>query len=183
MLTWRCATPFVSSEVSECRRFGIKLEPSRKPASNPWTRNIDSRGQQLMLAPDKIVFLYGTKTSIPLLFLTKEIGEREYSMKITVATFSAILFVSGFSPLAHAQAQIAVPGVGEVTIGQPPPAPPPPGYGRAPQSEYAEHCDHLRHREHELRERVAYLPYGPERARLEHQLQEVQDERDQCWRR
>jgi len=87
-------------------------------------------------------------------------------MKITVATFSAILFVSGFSPLAHAQAQIAVPGVGEVTIGQPPPAPPPPGYGRAPQSEYAEHCDHLRHREHELRERVAYLPYGPERARL-----------------
>jgi hypothetical protein len=62
-----------------------------------------------MLAPDKIVFLYGTKRSIPLLFLTKEIGEREYSMKITVATFSAILFVSGFSPLAHAQAQIAVP--------------------------------------------------------------------------
>ena len=32
------------SDVSECRRFGIKLEPSRKPASNPWTRNIDSRG-------------------------------------------------------------------------------------------------------------------------------------------
>ena len=131
----------------------------------------------------KNCFLYGTKTSIPLLFLTKEIGQREYSMKLTVATFSAILFVSGFSPLAHAQAQIAVPGVGEVTTGQPPPPPPPPGYGRAPQSEYAEHCDHLRHREHELRERVAYLPYGPERARLEHQLQEVQDERDQCWRR
>jgi hypothetical protein len=98
-------------------------------------------------------------------------------MKITVATFSAILFVSGFSPLAHAQAQIAVPGVGEVTIGPPPP----PGYGRA--SEYAEHCEHLGHREHELRERVAYMPYGPERARLEHQLQEVHQERDQCWRR
>src|SRR6516165_8121203 len=74
-----------------------------------------------MLAPDKIVFLYGTKTSIPLLCATKEIGESEYSMKITVATFSAILFVSGFSPLAHAQAQIAVPGIGEVTIGRPPP--------------------------------------------------------------
>jgi len=44
VLTWRCATPFVSSDVSECRRFGIKLEPSRKPASNPWIRNIDSRG-------------------------------------------------------------------------------------------------------------------------------------------
>lgn len=104
-------------------------------------------------------------------------------MKIMVATFSAILFVSGFSPLAHAQARIAVPGIGEVTIGQPPPPPPPPGYGQTPPSEYAEHCEHLRHREHELRERVAYMPYGPERARLQHRLQEVQYERDQCWRR
>jgi len=102
-------------------------------------------------------------------------------MKIMIATFSAILFVSGFSPLAYAQAQIAVPGVGDVTIGRPPP--PPPGYGRVPPSEYAEHCEHLRHREHELRERVAYIPYGPERARFQHQLQEAQDEQDQCWRR
>jgi hypothetical protein len=104
-------------------------------------------------------------------------------MKITVATFSAIVFVSGFSPLAHAQAQIPVPGVGEVTIGRPPPPPPPPGYGQAPPSGYAEHCEHLRHREHELRERVAYMPYGPDRARLERQFEEVQNERDQCWRR
>jgi len=104
-------------------------------------------------------------------------------MKITIATFSAMLFVGGFSPLAHAQAQIAVPGVGEVTIGQPPPPPPPPGYGQASPREYAEHCEHLRHTEHELRERVAYMPYGPERARLERQLVEAQDAQDRCWRR
>jgi hypothetical protein len=106
-------------------------------------------------------------------------------MKIAIASFGAILFACGFSPLALAQAQIGVPGIGQVTIGQPPPPPPPPGYGygQAPPSEYAEHCERLRHREHELRERVAYMPYGPERARLEHRLQEVQEERDHCWRR
>ena len=102
-------------------------------------------------------------------------------MKVTFVAFSAILFASGFSPLALAQAQIGVPGVGQVTIGQPPP--PPPGYGQAPRSEYTERCQYLRHREHELREQVAYMPYGPERARLEGQLREVNEERDQCWRR
>jgi hypothetical protein len=30
---------------------------------------------------------------------------------------------------------------------------------------------------------VAYMPYGPERARLEGQLREVHEEREQCWRR
>jgi len=104
-------------------------------------------------------------------------------MKVTFVAFSAILFASGFSPSALAQAQIGVPGVGQITIGQPPPPPPPPGYGQAPPSEFAEHCEHLRHREHELRERVAYMPYGPERARLEGQLREVNEERDRCWRR
>ena len=88
-------------------------------------------------------------------------------MKVMVATLSAVVFASGFSPLALAQAQIGVPGVGQITIGQPPPPPPPPGYRQAPRSEYTERCEYLRHREHELRERVAYMPYGPERARLE----------------
>jgi hypothetical protein len=105
-------------------------------------------------------------------------------MKIAIAGFSALVIACGFSPLALAQAQIGVPGFGQVTIGQPPPPPPPPpGYGQAPRSDYAEHCEHLRHREHELREQVAYTPYGPERARLERRLQEVQEERDRCRRR
>src|SRR5262249_51276601 len=64
-------------------------------------------------------------------------------------------------------------------------APPPPGDGQAPPHGYdrrAEHCEYLRHREHELREQVAYAPYGPERARLEHQLRETHYARDRCWR-
>ena len=98
-------------------------------------------------------------------------------MNITCTAFAAALLVAGafFQP-AHAQAQIAVPGVGQVTVGQPPS--PPPGYGQAPPPGYsrqAEHCEHLRHREHELREQVAYAPYGPERARLEHRLREIHE--------
>ena len=61
----------------------------------------------------------------------------------------------------------------------------PPGYGQAPPHGYdrrAEHCEYLRHSEHELRERVAYAPNGPERARLEHQLRETHYARDRCWR-
>ena len=104
------------------------------------------------------------------------------NMKIITAAFSAIVIASGFSPLAQAQVQFGVPGVGDVTVGRPPP-PPPPVYGQAPAPSYAEHCEHLRHREHELRERTAYMPYGPERARLEGELREVQGEREQCWRR
>jgi hypothetical protein len=100
-------------------------------------------------------------------------------MKIITVAFFAMVIASGFSPLAHAQVQFGVPGVGEVTVGHPPP---PPVYGQAPGPSYAEHCEHLRHREHELRERVAYMPYGPERARLEGELREVQGERQQCWR-
>jgi hypothetical protein len=103
-------------------------------------------------------------------------------MKITYTAFGAALLVAGaFSQSAHAQAQIAVPGVGQVTVGQPPP---PPGYGQAPPPGYsrqAEHCEHLRHREHELREQVAYTPYGPQRARLEHRLREIHEAQDRCW--
>lgn len=105
-------------------------------------------------------------------------------MKITCTAFAATLvFAGAFSQFAHAQAQIAVPGVGQVTIGQPPP--PPPGYGEPPPPGYgrrAEHCERLRHREHELREQVAYTPYGPERAGLEHRLREIHEAEDGCWR-
>lgn len=103
-------------------------------------------------------------------------------MKIAVAAFGAILFAGSVSHLAYAQTQIGVPGLGQVTIGQPP-ASPPPGYGRAqpPYDRYAEHCEHLRYREHELRERVAYMPYGQERAQVEEELRDVHEAREQCW--
>lgn len=86
--------------------------------------------------------------------------------------------------LAAAQAQITMPGLGQVTIGQPPqpPVPPPPGYGQAPPHERRPaHCDHLRYREHELRERVSYMSYGRERARVEDELRYVHEAREQCW--
>jgi hypothetical protein len=105
-------------------------------------------------------------------------------MKTTLAVFAVLLFAGTVSQSAHAQAQIGVPGVGQVTIGQPPP-PPPPGYGQAPPHGYdrrAERCEYLRHREHELREQVAYAPYGPERARLEDELRETHHAQDRCWR-
>jgi hypothetical protein len=105
-------------------------------------------------------------------------------MKIVIAAFSAMLFAGLFLPSAYAQAQIGVPGLGQVTIGQPPP-PPPPGYGQ-PQPPYdrqAEHCEHLRYREHELRDRVAYMPYGQDRARVEEELRYVHEAREQCRRR
>ena len=103
-------------------------------------------------------------------------------MKIAVAAFSAILYAALFLPSAYAQAQIGVPGLGQVTIGQPPP-PPPPGYGQAPPpyDRHAEHCERLRYREHELRDRVAYMPYGPERAHAEGELRYVHEAREQCW--
>ena len=43
-------------------------------------------------------------------------------------------------------------------------APPPPRYGQG--QGYWEHCQHLRHEEHELRDRLAYAPYGEQRERL-----------------
>jgi hypothetical protein len=105
-------------------------------------------------------------------------------MKMAVAAFGVTLFAGSFLHSAYAQAQIGVPGLGQVTIGQPPP-PPPPGYGqpRPLYDRHAEHCEHLRYREHELRERVAYMPYGQERARVEEQLRDVHAAREQCWHR
>jgi hypothetical protein len=69
-------------------------------------------------------------------------------------------------------------------------APPPgysaPGYGPPPrygeERGYRERCEGLRHEEHELRDRLAYTPYGEERERLQYRLGRVQAEREQCRR-
>jgi hypothetical protein len=69
--------------------------------------------------PPKLTKTAETKNRLRLLNLIL-FGERGTSMKITVAAF-AILFAGSLSDLAYAQAQIGVPGLGQVTIGQPPP--------------------------------------------------------------
>jgi hypothetical protein len=130
----------------------------------------------------------GTKNRLRLLGLETVVRKGEL-MKIAVAVLGAILFAGPLSHLAYAQAQIGVPGLGQVTIGQPPPPSPPnygqapPGYGEAPPpyDRRAEHCEHLRYREHELRQQVAYMPYGQERARAEEELRYVHEARKQCW--
>jgi hypothetical protein len=58
---------------------------------------------------------------------------------------------------------------------------PPPRYGE--KQAYRERCEGLRHEEHELRDRLAYTPYGEERERLQYRLGQVHNEREQCWRR
>jgi CVNH domain len=75
-----------------------------------------------------------------------------------------------------------------VAQGYPPPggypAPgygPPPRYGEGPG--YRERCEHLGHEERELRDRLAYTPYGEERERLQYRLGQIHAEREQCWRR
>jgi len=65
--------------------------------------------------------------------------------------------------------------------GYPPPGYAPPRYGQ--EQAYWEHCEHLRHEEHELRDRLAYAPYGEERERLQYHLRRVHAEREQCPRR
>jgi hypothetical protein len=64
---------------------------------------------------------------------------------------------------------------------------PAPGYGPPPrygeEGGYRERCEGLRHEEHELRDRLAYTPYGEERERLQYRLGRVRAEREQCWRR
>lgn len=69
------------------------------------------------------------------------------------------------------------------------PGPGYPGTGSAPPPRYSEdagyreRCEGLRHEEHELRDRLAYIPYGEERERLQYRLGRVRAEREQCWRR
>jgi hypothetical protein len=70
------------------------------------------------------------------------------------------------------------------------PAPGYPAAGYAPpprcgeEHGYRERCEGLRHEEHELRDRLAYAPYGEERERLQYRLGQVHTERErQCPRR
>jgi hypothetical protein len=58
---------------------------------------------------------------------------------------------------------------------------PPPRYGE--EHGYRERCEGLRHEEHELRDRLAYAPYGEERERLEYRLGQVHNQRERCVRR
>jgi len=68
----------------------------------------------------------------------------------------------------------------------PGPGYPAPGYGPPPrygeEHGYRERCEGLRHEEHELRDRLAYTPYGEERERLQYRLGRVQAERERCRR-
>ena len=74
------------------------------------------------------------------------------------------------------------PGYAPPPGGYPAPgyAPPPPRYGE--EHGYRERCEGLRHEEHELRDRLAYTPYGEERERLQYRLGRVQAERERCRR-
>jgi hypothetical protein len=69
----------------------------------------------------------------------------------------------------------------------PPPGYSAPGYGPPPrygeEQAYRERCESLRHEERELRDRLAYAPYGQERERLQYRLGQVHSEREQCVRR
>ena len=74
--------------------------------------------------------------------------------------------------------------------GYPPPSGyPAPGYGPPPPPRYGgeqaywEHCEGLRHEEHELRERLAYTPYGEEHERLKYRLGQIHADSEQCPRR
>ena len=65
----------------------------------------------------------------------------------------------------------------------PPSGYPAPGYGPPRYGEkqaYWERCERLRHEEHEIRDRLAYTPYGEERERLQYRLGQVHTEREQC---
>lgn len=97
------------------------------------------------------------------------------------------LICSGGQPATPA---IPPPWQHEAQAYPPPPTGyPPPGYGQPPPPRYGdersfrEHCEHLRHEEHELRDRLAYTPYGEQRERLEYRLGQVHSEREQCFRR
>jgi len=74
------------------------------------------------------------------------------------------------------------PGYGGPGYGGPGYGPPPaPGYGPPGYSGYDDRrarCEQLWHREHELRDRLQYLPWGPERADVEHRLHDVYDDRE-----
>ena len=72
-----------------------------------------------------------------------------------------------------------------------PPAPapgyPPPGYERddrwREEQAFRENCEKLRDAEREIRDRLAYTPYGEERERLQYRLGEIHQESERCWNR
>ena len=108
-------------------------------------------------------------------------------MKITFVALFTMALASTLPPTpTYAQApppgqpyiQIPIPGV--PGFGQHPPGGPPGGSERGDYREFREHCERLRDREHDIRERLAYAPYGEERERLEYRLREVHDERERC---
>ena len=102
-------------------------------------------------------------------------------MRFSYAAFAAFLIVGGAPQTAlYAQGppgqpyiQVPIPQIPGIT----PQSPGNQGYDR----DRWEHCERLRDREHELRDRLAYAPrYGEERERLEHQLREVDYQRERC---
>jgi hypothetical protein len=99
-------------------------------------------------------------------------------MKLSFAALAALLIAGGV-PLTALYAQ-APPGQHYIQV----PIPQIPGVTPQPRGDQGydrEHCERLRDREHEVRDRLAYAPrYSEERERLEHQLREVDYERERC---
>lgn len=79
------------------------------------------------------------------------------------------------------------PSPAQAYPGPPGPGYPAPGYGPPPRygadSPYRERCAGLRHEEHEVRDRLAYAPYGEERERLQYRLGQLRAESERCRHR
>ena len=102
-------------------------------------------------------------------------------IKVSFAALAALLIAGGVPPTAlYAQAPPGQPYI-QVPIPQIPGVTPQPRGDQGYDRERWEHCERVRDREHELRDRLAYAPrYGEERERLEHQLREVDYQRERC---
>ena len=102
-------------------------------------------------------------------------------IKVSFAALAALLIAGGVPLTAlYAQAPPGQPYI-QVPIPQIPGVTPQPRGDQGYDRERWEHCERVRDREHELRDRLAYAPrYGEERERLEHQLREVDYERERC---
>jgi len=63
---------------------------------------------------------------------------------------------------------------------------PPPAYGPdhrwSEAQAFREHCERLRSTEREIRDRLAYTPYGDEREQLQYRLGQIHQEREPCRR-
>jgi hypothetical protein len=69
-------------------------------------------------------------------------------------------------------------GPGSPAPGYPPSGYPPPPYDQ--RGSYREHCEALRHEAHELYQRLEHTPYGEHREYLEHRLNEINYQRQEC---